>query len=165
MNSKLTLQINNLEALERLIGGDTEVEMDIRRSVVDAFAEKYLKPMAAERMKGVVDELIAPARMGFEAELSKYFTTHKEYGSVTIRLTGSHQKAFTEQAKAIIMAATDEAIKEAVTNAKEVIDQRISAAIKQIDEHINWSTSEDRFRYMVNEVAQKKIQAIVGKIQ
>lgn len=42
----MKLQINSLEALERLIGGDTEVELDIRNSVVQAFAKKHLKPLA-----------------------------------------------------------------------------------------------------------------------
>lgn len=44
--NKLTLQINNLEALERLIGGNSEIEIDIRNSVVQKFAEKHLKPLA-----------------------------------------------------------------------------------------------------------------------
>jgi phosphoribosylformylglycinamidine (FGAM) synthase PurS component len=43
--NKLTLQINSLEALERLIGGDTETEIEIRNSVVQKFAEKHLKPI------------------------------------------------------------------------------------------------------------------------
>lgn len=43
--NKLTLQINNLEALERLIGGDSEVEIEIRNSVASRFAEKHLKPL------------------------------------------------------------------------------------------------------------------------
>jgi phosphoribosylformylglycinamidine (FGAM) synthase PurS component len=33
------------EALERLIGGDSEIEVQIRQSVAHAFAEKYLKPL------------------------------------------------------------------------------------------------------------------------
>jgi LPS O-antigen subunit length determinant protein (WzzB/FepE family) len=41
--SYLTLQINSLEALERLIGGDSQVEIDIRNSVVQKFTEKHLK--------------------------------------------------------------------------------------------------------------------------
>src|ERR1035437_10268974 len=44
--NKLTIQINNLEALERLIGGDSEVEIEIRNSIIQKFAEKHLKPLA-----------------------------------------------------------------------------------------------------------------------
>jgi hypothetical protein len=48
--NKLTVQINNLEALERLIGGDTEVEIDIRKSVVENFVKKHLKGIANDTL-------------------------------------------------------------------------------------------------------------------
>jgi hypothetical protein len=35
-----------LEALERLIGGDSEVEVESRNSVVQKFAETHLKAIA-----------------------------------------------------------------------------------------------------------------------
>ncbi len=46
MTNKLTIQINSLEALERLIGGDSQVEIDVRNNIVQAFAEKHLKALA-----------------------------------------------------------------------------------------------------------------------
>lgn len=46
--NKLTIQINNLEALERLIGGDTEIELEIRNNIVQAFTKKYLKQLVNE---------------------------------------------------------------------------------------------------------------------
>lgn len=42
----MKIQINNLAALERLIGGDTELEIEVRNSVVQAFAKKHLKSVA-----------------------------------------------------------------------------------------------------------------------
>jgi hypothetical protein len=42
----MKLQLNSLAALERLIGGDTEIELDIRNNIVQAFAGKYLKDVA-----------------------------------------------------------------------------------------------------------------------
>ena len=40
------IQINSLEALERLLGGDTALELELRQSVVEAFAQKHLKALA-----------------------------------------------------------------------------------------------------------------------
>lgn len=40
----VTIQINSLEALERLLGGDTQVEVDLRKSVAVKFAEKVRCP-------------------------------------------------------------------------------------------------------------------------
>ena len=41
----MKIQINSLEALERLIGGDTQVEIEIRNSIVQEFTKKYLKSL------------------------------------------------------------------------------------------------------------------------
>ena len=42
----IKIQINSLEALERLIGGDSELELELRNSVVQDFASKHLKSLA-----------------------------------------------------------------------------------------------------------------------
>lgn len=44
----MKIQINSLQALERLIGGDNEMEFEIRRSIVDSFTKKHLKSLALE---------------------------------------------------------------------------------------------------------------------
>ena len=44
----MKIQINSLEALERLIGGDTDVEIQVRNSVVQNFTNRYLKGIAKE---------------------------------------------------------------------------------------------------------------------
>lgn len=40
------LQINSLEALERLLGGDSELEIEMRKSIAYDFTTKYLKTLA-----------------------------------------------------------------------------------------------------------------------
>jgi hypothetical protein len=45
-NNIIHVQINSLDALECLIGGDSEFEFDIRNNVVQKFAEKHLKTVA-----------------------------------------------------------------------------------------------------------------------
>lgn len=42
------IQINSLEALERLIGNDTELEIQVRNNIVQEFAKKHLKAIANE---------------------------------------------------------------------------------------------------------------------
>lgn len=39
----IKLQINSVEALERLIGGDSEIELQIRENVVQDFTNRHLK--------------------------------------------------------------------------------------------------------------------------
>ena len=40
---RIKIPINSLEALERLIGGDNELEISIRDNIVQEFTNKYLK--------------------------------------------------------------------------------------------------------------------------
>lgn len=42
----MKVQINSLAALERLLGGDTAVEIEIRSNIVQEFAKKHLKVVA-----------------------------------------------------------------------------------------------------------------------
>lgn len=56
--SKLKIQINNLEALERLIGGDSEIEIEIRNNIVQEFSKKHLKAIAESSvMKGAEKDI------------------------------------------------------------------------------------------------------------
>lgn len=51
----MKLQINSLQALERLIGGDTEIEVEVRKNIVQDFARKHLKPIAGDVIKPMID--------------------------------------------------------------------------------------------------------------
>ena len=59
----MKLQINSLAALERLIGGDTEVELEIRNSIVQEFAKKHLKAIVNEgsiqKVAHALDEMLS----------------------------------------------------------------------------------------------------------
>ena len=47
-----------IPALERLIGGDTEIEVDLRKQIVHEFAKRHLKNVADEEIhKAAVDEV------------------------------------------------------------------------------------------------------------
>ena len=66
----IKIQINSLAALERLIGGDSELEIELRQSVVEAFARKHLKVVVnSEVFKEAVDGI----RASLEGEVGKVF--------------------------------------------------------------------------------------------
>ena len=71
----MKIQLNSLEALERLIGGDTEVEFEIRNSIVQEFTKKYLKGLVNETIANdVIKEAVRQARNEIAEKL---FTTSK----------------------------------------------------------------------------------------
>lgn len=54
----MKVQINNLEALERLLGGDTEFEFELRQNVADTFAKKYLKGLVTTQLESGIKQQI-----------------------------------------------------------------------------------------------------------
>jgi hypothetical protein len=67
----MKIQINSLEALERLIGGDNELEIDIRNSVVQDFSKKHLKSVAQTLDGGLFKQIVESSRKAFKEELQK----------------------------------------------------------------------------------------------
>lgn len=72
MNS-VTIQINSLEALERLIGNDAELEINLRNAIVQEFAKKHLKAVAQS-------EYMLKAEIAIKAELEKIYFDKTPYG-------------------------------------------------------------------------------------
>lgn len=56
--SNLTLQINSLEALERLIGGDSAVEIEVRNNIVQEFTKKHLKALAEKHTDAEIKKIV-----------------------------------------------------------------------------------------------------------
>lgn len=54
----IKIQLNSLEALERLIGGNTELEMELRNSVAQDFTKKYLKGLVTTQLELGAKQLI-----------------------------------------------------------------------------------------------------------
>lgn len=46
MSTPIKIQINSLEALERLLGGSTDMEIELRQAIAVEFTKKHLKPLA-----------------------------------------------------------------------------------------------------------------------
>ena len=69
------IQINSLEALERLIGGDSEIEIEIRNAIIQEFAKKHLRGIAAEEYVKLSEIAIK------QAIKDEYFIETKPNGS------------------------------------------------------------------------------------
>lgn len=62
----IKLQISSKEALERLIGNDNELELELRNSIVQDFTKKHLKALATD---GVVNKIGQSIKNDFEKQL------------------------------------------------------------------------------------------------
>jgi hypothetical protein len=153
--NKLTIQINNLEALERLIGGDSEVEIEIRNSVVQNFAEKHLKPLAnsasiTSTLSDIKKDILKLIKEKCEKDIATFHTTW--CGSTSeIKLSPAIQSEIDCQVRNIvdekIRNITDEAIK--FWSSETEIKKRI----------------EKRFEYYTTEMINTEIKSRIEKLK
>lgn len=52
----MKIQINSLEALERLLGEDTEIQFEIRTNIAQEFTRKHLKTLLTESIKEAFED-------------------------------------------------------------------------------------------------------------
>jgi len=82
------IQINSLAALERLIGGDTEVELEIRNNIVQEFAKKHLKSLL--ETDSVLRKCIDDIRKSASSEITRLI--HAEIGQLKNTWSGVEVK-------------------------------------------------------------------------
>ncbi len=137
--NKVVLQINSIKVLERLLGGDGEVEVDLRNSIVHEFARRHLKPLANSH---AIKELAEKAREACYGEANRLmvqyigsFTQDGAYRQVIV-LNDAMKKAIrdavAEQKSALVKAEVEKAMAEWTPEAiQKVVDARVNADITQ----------------------------------
>jgi hypothetical protein len=96
VSGTVKIQINHLEALERLIGNNSDLEVELRNNVVDKFEKKYLKGLAAESLARItpwMESLKQSCVNQIEKEIGK------------IQAWGQGDVALTSQFKLLIQSA------------------------------------------------------------
>lgn len=156
--TKLTLQINNLEALERLIGGDSEIEIDIRNSVVQRFAEKHLKPLAnGPEMSNTLTAIKSDIRKQISEKCEKeiaIFQTTWNGGVHDIKLRPEIKAEIDRQVRTL----TDEYIRKSVEEALEFWANDVELK-KRIDNRFEYYTTDH-----INSEIKNRIEKLKTKL-
>lgn len=144
--SDVKIQINSLEALERLIGGQTEMELQIKGAVVQEFTKKHLKALATDSlMKNTASAIINEIETTF-------FTSVK--GS-----WGDTKKVFKESALKELNQHLEYKAKEQLYNlVQEVIRKTASVDVitKEVEKQAKWITEE-----LSKKILQERIDKLV----
>jgi|WetSurMetagenome_2_1015567.scaffolds.fasta_scaffold01346_24 hypothetical protein len=138
---KQVIQINSLEAIEKLIGGDSDIEVNIRNNVVQNFSKKYLKSIAHELCCKISDDYILNrVENNIRDELYKY------------RYDGQGRRIYAGLKEGI--NPSDEFISQ---NRKRIgdivnrkIDETICGKINKIDSYVD-TALKDRIDYIMRE--------------
>ncbi len=140
----MKIQINNLEALERLIGGDTELEMEIRNSVVQDFSKKHLKIVAKEMLdKGMLSET--------ERFIQNEFFLKDSWGRIK-SFSPKYRELIEKQITDAIRREVDLAIRDILEydTLKQTIRDRLELTVEYINTELKSSELERRLNEMVN---------------
>lgn len=158
--SHLTIQINDLSALERLIGGDTQVEMDIRHSLVQKFAEKHLKPLAnsanlSNTLRQITEDIRKQVKEKCESEIATFKKSNAWSDAlVDVKLRPEIQREIDAQVRTII----DTTIKTAVDNALEFWAKEASIK-RRVDERFEYYTKK-----MVDDIIKERVEKLKASL-
>lgn len=109
LQSGLTLQINSVAALERLLGGNTELETSIRRSVATDFARNHMKDLV-EREFNIRD---AELKDQIKTEVDKIALQRDKIQSWTWTLSDDLKARIRGQVSEELKKVVDEAVRAA----------------------------------------------------
>lgn len=146
------IQINSLPALERLIGGDNELEVGIRDAIVQDFSKKYLKNVVAEEaMQKYVKQLDDSIR----TEAEKTFGAWSR-GKTSFQLSPEVITQINIVVNKAIDSAVREAIREELNKAIERYNNDLEIAVQN---HIN-----SNFEKLVDIEVEKRWAKVKAKL-
>jgi len=117
----IKLQIGSLEALERLIGGDSEVEVELRTAIVQDFAKRHLKGIIT---KEVLDKIVVDFRGTFKSYLLDQFcSVHRSWNDVI------KEFIFKDPYKTAVIKHLHDLANEVVTTYKDELTEHIKHQI------------------------------------
>jgi hypothetical protein len=147
------LQINSLEALERLLGGDSELEIEMRKSIAYDFTNKHLKSLANDPfVQSKMDEARRELRNVVDENV------RKQIGEVKRTTTYPYnQFVFTND--------TNDLIKQAIENSiGDFIRKEVAERVSKKMETIEYKISSESYR-QINEKIQTGVKERLAIIQ
>lgn len=128
--SGVKLQINNLEALERLIGGDTVLELELRKNIIHAFVDKYLTSLFDSEMGRKLGEIQKLAQDKALAQIATLQTGTK--------WNSPNQYALNSDIVTMIQDKVREATKDVITSSINVSTAKLQEMANEYYEKTLW---------------------------
>jgi hypothetical protein len=150
------IQINSLEALERLIGNDNELEIEIRNSVVQNFTKRYLKDLAKTG-------LVANIAKAVQSEIKSEFFEDIKTGSWNITTT-VFKKEILEKVKEELKYTAKQELSSVVSEIVE--EQKVYDTIKtKLDSTVEWITEQlapQRLESRIEKLVEARLKEKLG---
>lgn len=140
MKNTIKLQLDS-SALERLIGGDSEVEVEIRNSIAQAFAKRHLKGVIEEKYLEETKKEVCSSLWGFNSNRYELKPEIKQ------KIADEVKKVIREEIK----KATEEGYKEIVNELNAEIRLRINEIVDWIKGNLNEGKGEEIITKVIKE--------------
>lgn len=165
MAFKLTL---DLEALERLIGQNTQIEMELRQCIVEKFTKKYLKSLVNEKLinncKYDILEQFNKVDFKIQKELVKeienLFNDKTEFLNIPNELRKKLNEVIDTEIRRYLNTKITEMIELKTNHIKEYINFKFAEVKNIIEEQISKLLTEDLDK-QINESIKNKIDSII----
>lgn len=120
----MKIQINSKEALERLIGDDKEMEIAIKKAIINQFATQYLKSVANSEIMNSLKKAVTEE---VDKEVERYI--EKVPGWI------SHSFKAKPELQVVINKTIDESLSEMV---KAQVKEEIANIDKEVKQHLGY---------------------------
>lgn len=154
----MKIQINSLEALERLIGDDKEMEISVKQSILNEFAKKHLKSIAnSEAMETLKREVLKELKeTGFYGLLKKTESKSIFYRESTL-LSSETKELIKEQVKDEL----DSLISEEIAKIRGGIVQDINDRLNLMALSVSQCIREEIQKETLDKLVQKKLRDLI----
>lgn len=149
------IQINSLEALERLIGNDNELEIQVRNSIVQEFTYKHLKAIANS-------DLIQLAVKAIHEEIKLEFFTNVKvgaFGGIKTVFKEEYLKPLREDLRIEAKTVFKEVIAEVVEEQKTLVNiqERLQVASTDIADRLTDIVLTNKLDKLVDAKIKEKL--------
>lgn len=156
----MKIQINSLEALERLIGNDKEMEIAVKQSVLNEFAKKHLKSIAnSEAMQRIAGQVNKELReTGFYGILEKGTSSNSILGD-----TSYLSPKAKELVKRQVGREMDAIISSEISKIRETIILDINSRLNIMASSVSECIREEVQKETIEKLVHKKLRDLLEK--
>lgn len=154
----MKVQINSLDALERLLGGDTTVEIELRGAIVQEFAKKHLKAVAKSEevtnaIKGTQSEILRRADKFLNESVGSFERNY--LGNINnLKLHPTIEEKIKSKVHDVVEARVSAVVLEAIES--KLTSEEIQ---KLVDRRMEYYTND-----MVKTAVQKRLEALKAQL-
>jgi len=160
--TKLRLQLDS-SALERLIGGDTEIELELRNGIANEFAKRHLRSIINDNgFKAFIGKEADEAKKETKRYIEEHISKRPALGKpeeLNAKIKKHIDDYIANEAKIVI----EQAVKEINKTIEDIAQARFQSLLPQLDSIIEIKVRNLTDTYIDQKVQQRLIE-VAGKL-